>query len=110
MASKLSEVVSIIDLVSKDEKAPALSSLLQVPLIKVDAIEDDIPNAFVMSIRPSYRVLSQALFDLMDFFAFSRVAVVYDGIKLNFVVKRLHVSSHKAAVPSTDGRWVERGG
>ena len=70
---------SIIDLACKDKKAFALSSLLQVPLIKVDAIEDETPHKYAMSIRPSYRVVSKALFDVMKFYSFNRVAVVYDG-------------------------------
>lgn len=79
MASYLSSVVSLIDLACKDDKAYALSSLLQVPLIKVDAIEDETPHKYAMSIRPSYRVVSKALFDVMKFYSFNRVAVVYDG-------------------------------
>lgn len=70
---------SIIDLACNDEKAFALSSLLQVPLIKVDAIEDETSHKYAMSIRPSYRVVSKALFDVMKFYSFNRVAVVYDG-------------------------------
>lgn len=85
MASHLSHVVSIIDLACKDDKAFALSSLLQVPLFKVDAIEDDTPHKYAMSIRPSYRVASKALFDVMDFYSFKRVAVVYDGKNLTNV-------------------------
>ena len=79
VASHFSSVFSIIDLACKDEKAFALSSLLQVPLIKVDAIEDETPHKYAMSIRPSYRVVSKALFDVMKFYSFNRVAVVYDG-------------------------------
>lgn len=77
----MSSVVSIIDLACKDEKAFALSSLLRVPLIKVDAIEDETPHKYAMSVRPSYRVVSKALFDVMDFYSssFKKVAVVYDG-------------------------------
>lgn len=79
VASSLSYSVSIIDLACKDEKAFALSSLLQVPLIKVDGIEDDTPHKYAMSVRPSYRVVCKALFDVMKFYSFKRVAVVYDG-------------------------------
>ena len=77
--STLSQVVTIIDLASEDEKGVALSSLLHVPIMKVDAIEDNTAHKLAMSIRPSYHVASQALFDVMDEFNFSRVAVVYDG-------------------------------
>lgn len=82
VASYLSPVVSIIDLACKDEKAFALSSLLQVPLIKVDAIEDETPHKYAMSVRPSYRVVTKALFDVMKFYSFNRVAVVYDGERI----------------------------
>lgn len=77
--STLSQVVTIIDLACENEEALALSSLLYVPIVKVDALEDNSAHKFVMSIRPSYHAASQALFDVMDFFEFSRVAVVYDG-------------------------------
>lgn len=79
MASELSSALSIIDLACKDQKAFALSSLLQVPLIKVDAIDDDTPHKYVTSVRPSFRVVCQAMKDVMDFYSFKRVAVVYDG-------------------------------
>lgn len=79
VASNFSSVFSIIDLACKDEKAFALSSLLQVPLIKVDAIEDETSHKYAMSIRPSYHVVSKALFDVMKFYSFNRVAVLYDG-------------------------------
>lgn len=77
--STLSQVVTIIDLACENEEALALSSLLYVPIVKVDALEDNSAHKFVMSIRPPYHAASQALFDVMDFFEFSRVAVVYDG-------------------------------
>ena len=48
----------------------------------MDAIEDDTVHKFVMSIRPSYRVVSEALFDVMRFHMFKRVAVVYNGKNL----------------------------
>lgn len=79
MISTLSQVVTIIDLECKNKEALALSSLLYVPIIKVDALEDSSVHKFSMSMTPSYHVASQALFDVMDFFEFSRVAVVYDG-------------------------------
>ena len=79
MISTLSEVVTIIDLACEDKEALALSSLLYVPIVKVDTIEDNSAHKFALSIRPSYHVASQALFDVMDFFEFTRVAVVYDG-------------------------------
>ncbi|KAJ7387561.1 hypothetical protein OS493_000893 [Desmophyllum pertusum] len=79
--STLSQVVTIIDLASEDEKGVALSSLLHVPIMKVDAIEDNTAHKLAMSIRPSYHVASQALFDVMDEFNFSRVAVVYDACR-----------------------------
>lgn len=75
----LSKVVTIIDLACENKEALALSSLIYVPIIKVDALEDNSAHKFSMSMRPSYHVASQALFDIMDFFEFSRVAVVYDG-------------------------------
>ena len=77
--STLSQVVTIIDLACEDKEALALSSLLYVPIIKVDALDDNSAHKFAMSIRPSYHVASLALFDVIDFFEFSRVAVVYDG-------------------------------
>lgn len=79
VVSNFSSVFCIIDLACKDKKAFALSSLLQVPLIKVDAIEDESPHKYAMSIRPSYRVVSKALFDVVKFYSFNQVAVVYDG-------------------------------
>ena len=79
VVSTLSQVVTIVDLACEDKKALALSSLLYVPILKVDALEDDSVHKLAMSIRPSYHVASQALFDVMDAFEFSRVAVVYDG-------------------------------
>ena len=80
--------MAIIDLACKDENTFPLSSLLQVPLIKVDAIEDDTVHKFVMSIRPSYHVVSKALFDVMSFYMFKRVAVVYDGKNLKIYIPR----------------------
>lgn len=77
--SALSQVVTIIDLACENKEALALSSLLYVPIIKVDALEDSSVHKFTLSMRPSYHVASQALFDVMDFFEFSRVAVVYEG-------------------------------
>lgn len=48
-------------------------------MMKVDPAEDTTTHVFAASIRPSYHVVNQALFDIMDSFSFSRVAVVYDG-------------------------------
>ncbi|XP_068747188.1 glutamate receptor 2-like isoform X2 [Montipora capricornis] len=81
VASILSHALSIIDLACKKETAYALSSLLQVPLIKVDALDDDTPHNYVMSVRPSYRVICKALKDVMDFYSFRQIAVVYDARK-----------------------------
>ena len=72
-------MAAIIDLASEDKKALPLSSLLHVPLMTVDSIPDNNAHNFAMSIRPSYHVAMRALFDVMDFFNFSRVAIVYDG-------------------------------
>lgn len=72
-------MVSIIDLACEDKKALDLSTLLEVPMVKVDSTEDINSHPFAVSIRPSYHVVNQALFDVMDAFNFSRVAVVYDG-------------------------------
>lgn len=72
-------MVSIIDLACEDKKALDLSTLLEVPMLKVDSTEDTTSHPFAVSIRPSYHVVNQALFDVMDAFNFSRVAVVYDG-------------------------------
>ena len=77
--SSLSQVIAIIDLVSEDKKAATLSSILHVPLMMIDSISENSANTSVMSIRPPYHVVMQALFDVMDFFNFSRIAVVYDG-------------------------------
>ena len=82
VAESLASVLAIIDLACKNEKAFALSSLLQVPLVKVDAIEDETPHKYALSVRPSYRVISDALFDVASFYSFNRVAVVYDGKSL----------------------------
>ena len=79
LVSSLSQVAAIIDLASEDKKALPLSSLLHVPLMTVDSIPDNNAHNFLMSIRPSYHVAMRALFDVMDFFNFSRVAIVYDG-------------------------------
>ena len=81
----MSHALSIIDLACKKETAYALSSLLQVPLIKVDALDDDTPHNYVMSVRPSYRVICKALKDVMDFYSFRQIAVVYDGEILGFL-------------------------
>ena len=72
-------MIAIIDLASEDKKAAALSSILHVPLMKIDSISEKSANTYIMSIRPPYHVVMQALFDVMDFFNFSRIAVVYDG-------------------------------
>ena len=77
--SVLSNAVSIIDLSCGDKKSSDLSTLLRVPMVTVDPIQDTTPRMFVSSIRPSYQVVNQALFDIMDSFSFSKVAVVYDG-------------------------------
>ena len=77
--SAFPQVNCIIDLACEDKKALDLTTVLQVPLMKVDAIEDITMHPFVASIRPSYHLVSQAVFDVMDFFSFSRIAVVYEG-------------------------------
>ncbi|XP_027060273.1 glutamate receptor ionotropic, kainate 2-like [Pocillopora damicornis] len=77
--SSLSQVIAIIDLASEDKKAATLSSILHVPLMMIDSISENSANTSVMSIRPPYHVVMQALFDVMDFFNFSRIAVVYDA-------------------------------
>lgn len=79
MLSALSRTVSIIDLACADKKAPDLSALVHVPMVTVDPNQDASSHEFVMSVRPSYHVVNQALFDVMDSFSFSKVAVVYDG-------------------------------
>lgn len=56
-----------------------MSTVLQVPLMKVDSLKDSTIHPYVVSIRPSKHLVSQALFDIMDFFSFTRIAVVYDG-------------------------------
>lgn len=71
--------MTVIDLACNDEKAFALSSLLHVPLIKVDAIVEDTEHELVVSVRPSYRTVNKALFDVIKFYAFKNVAVLYDG-------------------------------
>jgi len=78
--SALSRVVAIIDLACEDEKALDLSTVLKVPLMKVDSVGETTAHVFAASIRPSYHVVNHALFDVMDSFSFSRIAVVYDGI------------------------------
>lgn len=72
-------MVAIIDLACEDRQDLDLSTLLEVPMMKVDPAEDTTTHVFAASIRPSYHVVNQALFDIMDSFSFSRVAVVYDG-------------------------------
>lgn len=79
VASDLSHAFSIIDLATKKETALALSSLLQVPLIKLDSLDDDTPYKYVISMKPSYRVICRALKDIMEFYSFQQIAVVYDG-------------------------------
>lgn len=93
--STLSQVVAIIDLACGDEKALPLSSILYVPLLKVDSLEDNSAHRFAMSIRPSYHVASQALFEVMDTFEFSRVAVVYDGKFCLMITVKLHGPGRK---------------
>lgn len=73
----------IIDLAYEDEKALDVSTVLQVPLMKVDSLKDSTIHPYVVSIRPSKHLVSQALFDIMDFFSFTRIAVVYDGTFLD---------------------------
>lgn len=73
----------IIDLACEDEKALDVSTVLQVPLMKVDSLKDSTIHPYVVSIRPSKHLVSQALFDIMDFFSFTRIAVVYDGTFLD---------------------------
>ena len=102
MISTLSQVVTIIDLACENKEALALSSLLYVPIITVDALEDSSAHKFSMSMRPSYQVASQALFDVMDFFDFSRVAVVYDGTLIWFDLIYL---TRKTAFPNTKKRF-----
>lgn len=80
--SAFPQVNCIIDLACEDKKALDLSTVLQVPLMKVDAIEDTTMHPFVASIRPSYHLVSQAVFDVMDFFSFSRIAVVYEASRV----------------------------
>ena len=59
-----------------------MSTVLQVPLMKLDSLKDSTIHPYVVSIRPSKHLVSQALFDIMDFFSFTRIAVVYDGMFL----------------------------
>lgn len=73
----------IIDLACEDEKALDVSTVLQVPLMKVDSLKDSTIHPYVVSIRPSKHLVSQALFDIMDFFSFTRIGVVYDGTFLD---------------------------
>ncbi|KAK2574078.1 Glutamate receptor 2 [Acropora cervicornis] len=80
--SALSRTVSIIDLACEDKKAPDLSALVHVPMVTVDPNQDASSHEFVMSVRPSYHVVNQALFDVMDSFSFSKVAVVYDASRI----------------------------
>lgn len=79
MLSALSRTVSIIDLACEDKKALDLSAVVHVPMVTVDPNQDTSLHEFVMSVRPSHHVINQALFDVMDSFSFSKVAVVYDG-------------------------------
>ena len=64
---------------SKDKKIYALSDMLEVPLMKIEATGSDVTSDMTLSIRPSHHVISQALYDLMEFFVFTDIAVVYDG-------------------------------
>ncbi|KAM7434376.1 hypothetical protein ABFA07_015550 [Porites harrisoni] len=82
VTSKLALAMTVIDLACNDEKAFALSSLLHVPLIKVDAIVEDTEHELVVSVRPSYRTVNKALFDVIKFYAFKNVAVLYDVRRL----------------------------
>ncbi|XP_029201413.2 glutamate receptor 2-like isoform X1 [Acropora millepora] len=81
VASDLSHAFSIIDLATKKETALALSSLLQVPLIKLDSLDEDTPYKYVISMKPSYRAICRALKDIKDFYSFQQIAVVYDARK-----------------------------
>ncbi|XP_073257568.1 glutamate receptor 2-like [Porites lutea] len=95
LLSNFSKVKCIIDLACEDEKALDVSTVLQVPLMKVDSLKDSTIHPYVVSIRPSKHLVSQALFDIMDFFSFTRIAVVYD-------VSRMREASHFYA---TMRRW-----
>ena len=90
---KLSLVVTIIDLACENKEALPLSYLLShVPIITVRALEDSSAYKFSMSLRPSYHVTeSQALFDVMDFFEFPRVAVVYDGTLILYQIRKTYL-------------------
>lgn len=44
-----------------------------------DSLDDDLPNKYVLSMRPHYTVISQALYDVAMYFQFDEVAIVYDG-------------------------------
>ena len=93
MARKLSSVYAIIDLDCKNENVLALSSLLQRPLVKVDNIDEETPHKYALSVRPSYRDVCDALFDMIKFYSFTKVAVVYDG--KNKYLKNLMEGSDK---------------
>ena len=47
--------------------------------MKIEATGSDVTSDMTLSIRPSHHVISQALYDLMEFFVFTDIAVVYDG-------------------------------
>lgn len=64
---------------ANDPDVFALSEMLRIPLITLDRLNNDPPNRFVLSIRPQYPVIAQALFDIILYFKFADVAVLYDG-------------------------------
>jgi hypothetical protein len=79
IAAKLSNAVCIFDLYANDPDAFALSHVLKLPLILANNLNNDPPNEYVLSMRPHYSVISQALYDIAMYFRFDEVAVVYDG-------------------------------
>ncbi|XP_020899708.1 glutamate receptor ionotropic, kainate 2 isoform X2 [Exaiptasia diaphana] len=78
VALTLEKAVCILDMYGNDPDAFALSEMLRLPLITMDSLNNDPPNRFVLSIRPQYPVIAQALFDIILYFKFADVAVLYD--------------------------------
>ena len=56
-----------------------LSDVLQIPLIKIDAVESAVQSRMTLSIQPPYEELNQALLCAAKYFAFGDIALVYDG-------------------------------
>ena len=84
MSKKFRNVDCLFDLGTSNDQVYALSSMIGVPLLKINAIRTDVPYNMTLSMMPSPKTISKALFKLVSFYEFKTVAVIYDGKHMLF--------------------------